>query len=255
MIRHDFVEVLGTPQQLASCVPDLRPSVGTGPSLMTTTLSAFLVSNAASLVAISAALAMLGLVGLALFTTEAGEEQLPYGDEARPIARHRLAQTKFGLVGSMAALLVGLALFLGVSSLWDQRQRSTFVKKLSPASGGTFKRSRATQGTGAFRQLRQSREQHPEAVFPVAAPRSSSCIQGGWGRMETSRVTGQLSPSSLPASPAGFLFGDEQEQSGRHGYLGIMKQPMLPDWLVVAFTLLAIIAMSFLVALLTDSVG
>jgi hypothetical protein len=36
---------------------------------------------------------------------------------------------------------------------------------------------------------------------------------------------------------------------------GIMKYQLLPDWLVVAFTMLAIIAMFVLVVLLTDTVG
>jgi hypothetical protein len=48
---------------------------------MTTELSALFVANAASLIAISAALSILGLVGLALFTAEAGGREMPHWDE------------------------------------------------------------------------------------------------------------------------------------------------------------------------------
>jgi hypothetical protein len=50
---------------------------------MTAALSAFLISNAASLIAMSAALSILGLVGLALFAKDAGGEQLPDADEEK----------------------------------------------------------------------------------------------------------------------------------------------------------------------------
>jgi hypothetical protein len=48
---------------------------------MTTELSAFLVANAGSLIAISAALSILGLVGLALFATDGGREMLDREEE------------------------------------------------------------------------------------------------------------------------------------------------------------------------------
>ena len=48
---------------------------------MTTELSAFLVANADSLIALIAALPILGLVGLALFATDGGREILKRQEE------------------------------------------------------------------------------------------------------------------------------------------------------------------------------
>ena len=81
---------------------------------MTTELSALLVANASSLIAISAALLILGLLGLALFTAEAGGREMPHLDEEQgdfgaehgPAPAHRsvLAARRDGLKGGANAM-------------------------------------------------------------------------------------------------------------------------------------------------------